>query len=308
MDPLAKQTELTRLLPSGTFDVVQWVAECGSTNSVLADEVRLASNRTTAETQPRAVLIADRQTAGRGRLGRVWESPVGTSLTMSVRLPMPGAGHDRAGLVPLAVGVAVREAVLALGVAADRVELKWPNDLMDPVTGRKIAGILCESAGLPLTVVVGVGLNLRRPAEVEGAVAERAQWLGEIGATDIDPVRVAAAVATAIAELVRQLDSDCQPVIEQIRRGCATVGRDVSVQQHSETFSGRAVGIDDAGALIVRRSDTGQQVSVHAADVVHLRPDGPGFEAQPDISAVPIVATTVPSDSLPGIGPTNETV
>ncbi len=197
---------------------------------------------------------------------------------MSVRVPMPGNGHARAGLVPLAAGLAARETVLALGAAAERVELKWPNDLMDPVTGRKLAGILCESGmaggvgGAAPTVVIGVGLNLSRPPQVDGVVAERAQWLSEIGATDIDPVHAAAVLATAIVNVITHLDADFDAVIARIRSECATIGRTVRVEQHAETFGGRAVGVDDRGALIVQRADTDQQVAVHAADVIHLRP------------------------------------
>jgi BirA family transcriptional regulator, biotin operon repressor / biotin---[acetyl-CoA-carboxylase] ligase len=193
---------------------------------------------------------------------------------MSVRLPMPGTGHARAGLVPLAAGLGARETVLALGAAADRVELKWPNDLMDPLTGRKLAGILCESgttAGAAPVVVIGIGLNLSLPPEIDGVVAKRAQWLSEIGADAINPVKAAAVLATAVARVVAQLDADFEAVIGRIRDECATIGRNVRVEQFAETFDGTAVGVDDRGALIVERADTGTQVSVHAADVVHLR-------------------------------------
>ncbi len=285
MDSAAKQEDLRRLLSPFGFAEVRWVDECASTNTVLGSQGRTlptgdANDQPGSEPPGPAVLVADRQTAGRGRLGRVWESPVGSSLTMSVRVPMPGNGHAsaRAGLVPLAAGLAARETVLALGVTADRVELKWPNDLMDPVTGRKLAGILCESgttAGTAPTVVIGIGLNLSMPPEVDGVVAERAQWLSEIGASDVNPVNAAAVLAAAVVSVVAQLDSDFEAVIARIRRECATIGRNVRVEQFAETFDGTAVGVDDRGALIVERADTGTQVSVHAADVVHLRPASP---------------------------------
>ena len=306
MNPFAKQAALAERLDPGVFRSIRWVEACGSTNTVLVDEARAPVTEPVSvdqldETRPlgSALLVADRQTAGRGRLGRVWESPVGTSLTMSMRLPLPGVGHSLAGVVPLAAGLAALRTVLAVGADPSRVELKWPNDLMDPGTGRKIAGILCESVsgaptGAPTSfpgslgvsfVVIGVGINLRRPPHLDNdssvlatsdvvsteAIATRAQWVDQIGGTEPDPVEVAALLAHHTAALMQQLSDDAAAVIGQIRNGCATIGRHVRIEQHRESFTGEAVAIGDDGALVVRRDDNNRDQAVHAGDVIHLR-------------------------------------
>ena len=298
MNPFAKQAALAERLDPGVFRSIRWVEACGSTNTVLVDEARAPVTEPVSvdqldETRPlgSALLVADRQTAGRGRLGRVWESPVGTSLTMSMRLPLPGVGHSLAGVVPLAAGLAALRTVLAVGADPSRVELKWPNDLMDPGTGRKIAGILCESVSgastgaLNSLVVIGVGINLRRPPHLDNdpsvlapsdlvsteAIATRAQWVDQIGGTDPDPVAVAALLALHTVALMQQLSEDVASVVGQIRNGCATIGRHVQIEQYRESFTGEAVAIGDDGALVVRRDDNNRDQAVHAGDVIHLR-------------------------------------
>jgi BirA family transcriptional regulator, biotin operon repressor / biotin---[acetyl-CoA-carboxylase] ligase len=290
VDPAAKQARLAELLAQRiaqrgagattptVFHTVRWVAECGSTNTLLADEARAGLPETGLLAA--SVLVADRQTAGRGRLGRSWEAPIGTALTMSIRLPLPGTGHELAGLVPLMVGCAARSTVLSLGVDPSRVELKWPNDLMDPFTGRKLAGILCEAvpvgAGKPLVpsrldVIIGVGVNLKRPQHVDGVVAERAQWVDQIGATEVSTVEAAAVLTDEVAQSVQELAVSRDAALSRIRSVCATIGRTVRVEQHTGVLVGSAVGIAADGSLLVQERGAGEAVSVHAGDVVHLR-------------------------------------
>jgi BirA family transcriptional regulator, biotin operon repressor / biotin---[acetyl-CoA-carboxylase] ligase len=126
------------------------VAETGSTNSDLLDACR-------AQVAPQ-LLVAERQSAGRGRLGRVWHAEPGDSLTFSLAWPMAGAPLD--GL-SLAVGSGLAQ---ALDPAGHALQLKWPNDLW--FERRKLGGVLIETlsqGGAPQAVVVGVGLNLRAP-------------------------------------------------------------------------------------------------------------------------------------------------
>ena len=132
-------------------------AECDSSNSEL---LRRAS------TLPdRFALVVDSQTSGRGRLGRTWHSPPGANLYLSLfaRLPMPAA---KLGGLSLAVGISVAECLRDLG--ANEVGLKWPNDLL--ARGRKLGGILVEIAsarGACSEVVIGLGLNLRLPTQLD---------------------------------------------------------------------------------------------------------------------------------------------
>ena len=142
--------------------VAEALPEIGSTNTEL-----LARAREAGPAFAPCLLVAERQSAGRGRLGRQWQSSVGDSLTFSLAVPL--ARPDWSGL-SLAVGVALAE---ALDPAGDWLHLKWPNDLWR-LDGRKLGGILIE--GLPLAqgprvAVVGVGLNLRAPRGADPALA-----------------------------------------------------------------------------------------------------------------------------------------
>lgn len=142
------------------FDV-DVVAECASTNTLLLAR---------ADTSPSgAVLVAERQTAGRGRLGRQWHAEPEASLTFSLLYKLPRGAVP--GGLSLAVGVGVAEALRELGVPD--VALKWPNDILR--NGRKLGGVLIELTGS--AAVIGIGLNLRLPADLPDAVKATATAL-----------------------------------------------------------------------------------------------------------------------------------
>jgi BirA family transcriptional regulator, biotin operon repressor / biotin---[acetyl-CoA-carboxylase] ligase len=143
----ARELRETLVRPGGLWQDVRVVAETGSTNSDLLAEAR--SGLATG-----AVLVADAQTAGRGRMGRHWVSPPGSALTFSVLLRPAAVPPASRGWMPLLAGVAVARAVHA----ETRVDarLKWPNDVQ--VNGGKLAGILAEQAGD--AIVVGIGINV----------------------------------------------------------------------------------------------------------------------------------------------------
>ena len=124
---------------------------------------------------PRA-LVAERQTAGRGRLGRTWESTPGASLTFSLAWPF-AAGIDLSGL-SLAVGVALAETLDPRPGAALRIGLKWPNDLWlvgSAEPGRKLGGVLIETVarGAGRVAVIGIGINLREQRVADGVDRRR---------------------------------------------------------------------------------------------------------------------------------------
>ncbi len=161
---------------SGLADpVIEHVVETGSTNSDLLARVHAAATSRAATFAPR-LLVADRQTAGRGRHGRAWHGAAGASLTFS--LAWPFARADLSGL-SLAVGVALADA-LEPPSGAGRIGLKWPNDLWlldgdsDPARrpGRKLAGVLVETAPLApgRVAVIGVGINVL-PLDVADAAS-----------------------------------------------------------------------------------------------------------------------------------------
>ncbi len=232
------------------FTDVRWVDEVGSTNTELLAEARCGA----AEG---VVLVADHQTAGRGRLGRRWESPPGSSLLVSVLL-RPTVALERAHLLTMAAGLAASDAVLdAAGVTAG---LKWPNDLV--VDDAKLAGLLAESVveGAELrALVVGMGLN------VEAEPAEGSTSLARLSESPVDRRALLDAWLTCFDTRLDALDE----VLVDYRRRCSTLHRTVRVEQADGIFEGRALDVTDAGHLVVEAHGSVHEVTV--GDVVHVR-------------------------------------
>lgn len=204
-------------------------------------------------------LVADAQTAGRGRAGRRWESPPGANLYVSFVL-RPSLTPRDAPRVALAAGLAVADAVdRALG--ATRATVKWPNDVR--VDGRKVAGVLVEGGlrGDALAwVVVGVGVNVK--GEAPEAVRALATSVEAARGGEVSRAAVLADLCLAIERRVEALESGFDATRAELRRRCETLGRAVSLAGHE----GVAEDIDDDGALLVRVA-SGALVTVHAGDV-----------------------------------------
>jgi BirA family biotin operon repressor/biotin-[acetyl-CoA-carboxylase] ligase len=215
------------------------------------------------------VLVAEEQTAGRGRMGRSWVSQPGASLTFSVLLRPVTVPPARRGWLPLLTGVAVATAVRS--VAAVPATLKWPNDVL--VADRKLAGILAEQSGE--TVVIGVGVNVAMAADalpvsptglratslhVEGADVARDELLGE-------------ALRQLEAYYLRfraDPDPERSGVLARYRALCDTLGRQVRVElPGNRSLVGVAEDVDPDGRLLVREADTITPIS--AGDVIHVR-------------------------------------
>ncbi|GAA4398227.1 biotin--[acetyl-CoA-carboxylase] ligase [Fodinibacter luteus] len=223
----------------------------GSTN----DEVRRLP-------VPWRVVVAQRQDAGRGRLGRSWTTTPGTGLAVSVLVPAPASG---ASWVPLLAGLAVHRAVEE--VAGVATSLKWPNDVLVPGDGdRKLAGLLCE--WIPEGVVVGLGLNVdtaRADLPLGTATSLRAA-----GAPGTDRAALLTAVLVHLAALLRDDTGPGGAVQAAYSAACGTLGREVEVHEPGGTVrSGVATGVDGAGRLTVRTENGTDAVS--AGDVVHVR-------------------------------------
>ncbi|MFC4243494.1 biotin--[acetyl-CoA-carboxylase] ligase [Gryllotalpicola reticulitermitis] len=220
-----------------------------------------------------AVLVADEQTAGKGRLGRQWQAPPGTSLAMSVLLrpdQLPGNLPIGAlGWLPLLAGAAMRRAVAAQGV--NGAELKWPNDVL--IEGRKVSGILAELLPDASGVVVGSGVNLTIPEDELPTPTATSLLLAGVESPDVDAL--VADYLTALNTFVYELanaggDADASGIRSLIARECATIGRDVRLELPDGTVrTTRATGLDDAGRLMVI-TDAGP-TAVSAGDVTHLR-------------------------------------
>jgi len=229
----------------------------GSTNDVARKAVE-------AGEPPPFVILAEAQTAGRGRRGRGWVSPVAANLYLSQTEPLPGGFEGARGL-SLVAGVAVAEAIEAqTGVT---VALKWPNDLL---VGRlKLGGILVElvmSRGR-CHAVIGVGVNVRVPAYVGTGIDQAWTDLTRASATTIDRNALASAMISHLARDLagfrgRGFDADLRARWES-----RDVYRDqrVVVQSERGALRGWARGIDEEGALLIEASDG--MVAVGAGDV-----------------------------------------
>jgi BirA family biotin operon repressor/biotin-[acetyl-CoA-carboxylase] ligase len=235
---------------------VEVVEEAGSTNVLVAE-------RAQAGGPEGLVILAEHQTAGRGRLDRTWETPPRSALTFSVLLrpTVPGASWP---WLPLLAGYEVSKALRAAGFEAS---VKWPNDVL--LADRKVAGILVERVETPSgpAAIIGIGLNVGMTADelpvpeatslaVEGAAPDRTELLGLLLDTLWEGYVVWQEGGEAAAG----------HLAASYAAACSTIGRRVRVDLPSgEPLTGTATGIDPSGRLVV------DGTAVSAGDVVHVR-------------------------------------
>jgi BirA family biotin operon repressor/biotin-[acetyl-CoA-carboxylase] ligase len=252
----------------GLYCDVEVVQSTGSTNN---DLVGLAVKGGAEEG---AVLVAEEQTAGRGRLDRQWTAPARSGLFFSVLLKPAEVPVARWGWLPLLTGVAVATG-LSRAAGIDTA-LKWPNDLLVSIGGeeRKVGGILAERAGED-GVVVGVGINVTlREQELPVPQAGSLLLAGAI-TTDRDPLL--RAVLRSLEEWYGRWreaggDSAASGLQETYAAGCATLGRTVRAELPGDrSITGEAVAVDGDGRLVIA-TEEGVQEPVGAGDIVHLRP------------------------------------
>ncbi|WP_051174672.1 biotin--[acetyl-CoA-carboxylase] ligase [Thauera phenylacetica] len=256
-------TELASLLGARAHDfAIEWVACCDSTNARLVDAPPTDDGRV-------HVLVADRQTAGRGRRGRQWLSWEGASLTFSLLWRFAPGTPAPAGL-SLAAGLALARALEQLGV--EGVQLKWPNDVL--VHGDKLAGILVEllpMRGRPPAAVIGIGLNLRLPADA--AIPDQAAVADLGGALGGEPPSRPALLAAILGEFHRLFETYAVAGFPALRGAWeqrnAFADLPVAIRGESTTLCGTCAGVDDDGALLLRTGDGVQRV---LAGDVSLRP------------------------------------
>ncbi len=212
------------LVPGGPYAALEVVESVPSTNTALAAAARQGA-------PDRTVLVAEHQSAGRGRAGRDWVAPARSGLALSVLLRPTGVPQLRWSWLPLLAGVALCRAVSTL--AELPTALKWPNDLLLGAHRRKAAGILAEVVPAGPAVVVGIGLNVTlRPDELPGPEATSLA-IEQAACTDRDPL---------LRALLRELDSElrqwCEhegdPISSGLREAyqhhCATLGEQVRVE------------------------------------------------------------------------------
>jgi len=205
-----------------------------------------------------AVVLADWQSGGRGRNGRIWQADAGDAALFSVCID--GISVENVPLLPFACGMAVCDALTCLGIAA---ALKWPNDVL--CENRKLCGILCESIieGDSIRLIAGIGINLRGSKErfaamgLPGAIS--LQMLG----CEIDAQTLCTHVLNALEKYLHLPSDD---FLKAYSRRCITLGQQIEVCTRTETFPAQARAIAPDGALIVEKAD-GTSQPIYAADV-----------------------------------------
>ena len=224
------------------------------------------------------VVIADSQTAGRGRLGRSFASPAGTGIYMSVGIGdsselWPGA--ERTGFVTMAAAVAVCRAVERVCPDADPPVIKWVNDIY--IRGKKVCGILAEACADPRTgavsgIVIGIGINCfpgsfpEELTEIAGPVSETAGSFSRSG--------LAGFVIGELLELLRNLRgfSPTAVVTDEYRKRCFVIGKEITVYDAAEVIHGegrraKALSVTDDGGLEVEFLTTGAREVLHSGEV-----------------------------------------
>lgn len=223
--------------------------EVTSTNAVLRDLARAGAREGT-------VVLAESQTAARGRLGKSWFSPFGVNLYASV-LFRPAIGPKEASVFSFMASLAVADAIRAAGVPA---AIKWPNDIL--VERRKVAGALAELATSDDRldyVILGVGVNLnvegKALLEALGEAGHAATSLREAAGKEIDRNAFAARFLNALDEWLGVYRAEgSPPLLRAWRDRDILTGRRVEVREEAATFDGRALGLDPDGHLLVEDS------------------------------------------------------
>lgn len=266
MEPLDAPLDVTVLrdglvgpgLPWRELDVV---SETGSTNADLLARAQAGSDI------DGSVLLAEYQNAGRGRHGRQWSAPRGTQVALSVGVAAASVPQGGWGWLTLAAGVAVADALAAIGVQAG---VKWPNDVL--VDGCKLAGILAEVAAPSQVIVLGLGLNVTLTAEQ--APDPVATSLLMLGSSALDRNTLARRI---LRELAARIDAwrtagGADPALTaDYQRYSLTLNSRVRASMPGDReVVGVARSIDETGRLCI---DTGgQSVAISAGDITHLRP------------------------------------
>lgn len=230
-------------------DTLHWYDAIDSTNNKAKELAREGAPHGT-------VLIADYQTGGRGRKGRSFSSPAGMGVYLSVILRPKCAPADLMHLT-CAAAVAMCDAVEQ--AAGFRPGIKWTNDL---VFGRqKLGGILTELSADPKTgltdyAIIGIGINCRqKAADFPPELQKIAASLSMVSNRDLAPCRLAAAMIEALVQMDRSLLTEKARIMDQYRKDCMTLGRDIVLLRSDEKRYGTAIDLDEDGGLVVRFAD-----------------------------------------------------
>jgi len=266
------QAALTRTLtaPVGPLAKITVVRKSPSTNEEVAEALRGG-----AQWPHLTALVANWQTAGKGRAGRTWETPEGSSVTVSYVVRPRNVSPERFGWVPLIAGLAVAQALEREGFPSC---LKWPNDVLidDPLArrlsgwgpSRKVAGVLCEVVGE--AIVVGIGLNVSQ--EEDELPVPHAISLAVAQSANLDRGALLESISRELASLLGRWESEEGEgsVVAEVTKACDTIGRAVDVEKPGgERISGVVKGLSPEGGIVVEVG-SGWVETILAGDV-HLR-------------------------------------
>ena len=229
------------------------------------DSTNLEAGRLADEVSHGTVIVAEKQTAGRGRRGRSWLSESGENLYFSLLLK-PDFAPELASMLTLVIAQAVAEGIDA--VCGCKCEIKWPNDIV--LHGKKVCGILTEmqlDAGRIKHVIVGVGVNVNQMEFAGEGLIYAGSLRGELGfRVDKDKL---------LAEILERFrghyevfckEGSLKPIQKAYEDKLANYGKEVKVLEPKGTYQGVALGINDKGELLVRRAD-GMVEEVYAGEV-----------------------------------------
>ncbi len=248
---------------------VEVVRESPSTNSALLEAIQGAPQ----DWPHLSAYVADHQSAGRGRSGRVWDTPAGVALTVSFVLRPSGIGRGAWGWAPLVVGLALTRALRACGVDA---WVKWPNDIVveagdDAIAGwerwRKCVGILCEVVPGQDAIIAGIGINVSQ--DQSELPVPHAASLRTLGASTLDRVTLLHTIATELDVVMRAWEGadDDTSISADVADVCASIGWDVTVDvPNGSPLSGTVHGLSPEGGLVLV-TKTGDSRTVLAGDV-----------------------------------------
>jgi BirA family biotin operon repressor/biotin-[acetyl-CoA-carboxylase] ligase len=259
-----------KMVDSGVLagNPVLLLAETGSTNEVA---IGLADGGAVAY----SLVVAESQTAGRGRLGRSWQSPSGSGLYFSMIL-RPRLEPEDLPKITLAAGLAVCSAIEK--VSGLSLLIKWPNDIL--LDGRKLGGILSEVADLQNesgrpAVVLGVGLNINTPRSAFPAdLQDKAAYLSVYAGREYPRGEILAAIVVEIKKIVERFEREgFVMILEEWRRRDASLGRELSwLTQGGDIVKGVSLGPDRSGQLLIR-DDQGTVHEVLSGDISLARAD-----------------------------------
>ncbi len=209
------------------------------------------------------LVITEEQTAGKGRLGRTWQTQKGMNLTFSVLL-RPNISANHLGIISIAAGVAVAEAIQEL--CKIQAECKWPNDIL--FDDKKLCGILCESVISPSkfsAVIVGIGVNVNQtmfPTELNDIATSIARATG----TTADRAALLAKILERLEFWYDKIQSDqTEEIIVQWKKNTTMLGKKISVNRQGAVLDGIAKEVDADGSLIFQTN--GGEINIHSGDV-----------------------------------------